>query len=99
MLPLTWIAFAFAFVSGALLSSSQPAMYFANFAFRMKMVLLVAAGLDMAMFHLLTMRGISLWDANAPVPLSARAAGLLSLIIWAMIVAFGRWIGFTMNPF
>jgi hypothetical protein len=99
LLPLTWIAFAIAFVSGALMFSSQPANYFANFAFRMKMVMLLAAGLNMAVFHLLTMRGISLWDNNARVPGAAKAAGLISMVIWVAIVALGRWIGFTMSPF
>ncbi len=65
----------------------------------MKMLMLIAAGLNMAAFHLLTMRGISLWDKDAPVPLAAKAAGFLSLIIWALIVAFGRWIGFTTLAF
>jgi hypothetical protein len=99
MLPLTWIAFAVALVSGLLMVSSQPANYIANFAFRMKMVMLLAAGLNMAMFHLLTARGMHLWDRGAAIPLSAKAAGLISLLIWATIVALGRWIGFTMAPF
>jgi hypothetical protein len=99
VLPLTWIAFAFAFVSGALLFSSQPATYFGNFAFRMKMLMMLAAGLNMAVFHLLTMRGISRWDRNARVPTAAKVAGLTSMVIWIAIVALGRWIGFTMSPF
>jgi hypothetical protein len=99
LLPLTWVGFAVAVASGLLLFSSQPITYFENFAFRMKMVMLVAAGLNMAVFHLLTMRGIALWDRDAPVPTSAKIAGLLSMLIWVMIVIFGRWIGFTMSPF
>jgi hypothetical protein len=99
VLPLTWVAFGFAFVSGALMFSSQPATYFGNFAFRMKMLMMLAAGLNMAVFHLLTMRGISLWDRDAKVPLAAKAAGLSSMVIWVAIVALGRWIGFTMSPF
>ena len=99
ILPLTWIAFAVALVSGALMVSSQPANYFANFAFRMKMLMLLAAALNMAVFHMLTMRGLPLWDRDAPVPAAAKAAGVLSVIIWVTIVALGRWIGFTMNPF
>ena len=99
LLPLTWVAFGFAFVSGALMFSSNPVNYLANFAFRMKMVLLFAAGFNMAVFHLLTMRGISLWDRDAKVPLAAKLAGLLSMLIWVLIVGLGRWIGFTMSPF
>jgi len=99
LLPVTWIAFACAVVTGLLLFSSQPATYYGNFAFRMKMALLLAAGLNMTLFHLFTMRGIALWDREAPVPIAARAAGLLSLITWVLIVGFARWIGFTMAPF
>lgn len=99
LLPVTWIAFAFAMVTGLLLFSSQPLTYYDNFAFRMKMVLLVAAGFNMVVFHLLTMRGIALWDRDAPVPVAAKVAGILSILIWILIVIFGRWVGFTMSPF
>ena len=99
LLPLTWIGFTLALLSGLLLFSSQPVTYFNNFAFRMKMVLLIAAALNMAVFHLLTMRGIALWDRDAPVPTAAKMAGLISMIIWILIVICGRWIGFTMSPF
>jgi hypothetical protein len=99
LLPLTWTAFAFALLTGALMFTGQPDTYYINFAFRMKMVMLLAAGLNMAVFHLLTMRGISLWDKDAPVPAAAKVAGILSMIIWVIIVALGRWIGFTTSPF
>lgn len=99
ILPLTWIGFALAALTGGLLFSSNPITYADNFAFRMKMVMLLAAGLNMAVFHLLTMRGIALWDADAKVPVAARMAGILSLAIWITITACGRWIGFTMAPF
>jgi hypothetical protein len=99
LLPLTWFGFALAAVTGLLLFSSQPVTYFHNFAFRTKMVLLIAAGLNMVVFHLVTMRGIALWDRDAPVPGAAKAAGVLSILIWVLIVICGRWVGFTMAPF
>ncbi|MEO9133181.1 MAG: hypothetical protein ABI240_18495, partial [Sphingomonas sp.] len=99
LLPITWVAFACAVVTGLLLFSSQPATYYANFAFRMKMLLLLAAGFNMVLFHIFTMRGIALWDRDSAVPPAARVAGLLSLITWVLVVGCGRWIGFTMAPF
>jgi hypothetical protein len=99
LLPTTWIAFAFAAVTGALLFTSAPTTYFGNTAFRVKMALLLAAGLNMALFHVFTMRGIALWDRDARVPAGAKAAGALSLLIWVLIVGCGRWIGFTTAPF
>jgi hypothetical protein len=99
LLPLTWAGFALALVTGLLLFSSQPVTYFNNFAFRMKMLLLLSAGMNMVVFHFATMRGIALWDRNAPVPMAARIAGIVSILIWVLIVVCGRWIGFTMSPF
>ena len=99
LLPTTWIAFALAALTGALLFTSQPVTYFANTAFRLKVALLFAAGLNMALFHVFTMRGIAFWDRDAPVPPSARIAGALSLLIWVLIAGCGRWVGFTTAPF
>jgi len=99
LLPATWIAFLIAVVTGALLFTSQPLTYAGNFSFRMKLALIAAAGLNMMVFHFVTMRGIAQWDRDAPVPFAAKLAGGLSIAIWLMVVAFGRWIGFTMSPF
>lgn len=99
LVPVTWVAFALAAITGALLFTSQPATYVDNFAFQMKMLLLVAAGVNMAVFHLFTMKGIAIWDKDAVLPMGARLAGLLSLVIWVLVVGLGRWIGFTMSPF
>jgi hypothetical protein len=100
MLPATWIAFLLALVTGALLFASQPATYFDNTAFRLKIALILLAGVNMMVFHRLTMRNIAAWDgATGRIPLGARIAGGLSLIMWILVVAFGRWIGFTTSPF
>ncbi len=99
LVPLTWIAFVLAGITGALLFTSQPFTYYENFAFRMKILLLIAAGVNMAVFHLLTMRGIGVWDRQARIPTGVRVAGFVSLVLWILIVGFGRWIGFTMSPF
>lgn len=99
LLPSTWIAFVLAAVSGFLLFSSNPSTYAGNFAFRVKFALLAAAGVNMLVFHFLTMRGIEQWDNEARAPNGVRAAGLISLVIWILVVGFGRWVGFTMAPF
>jgi hypothetical protein len=93
-LPLTWVAFTAAVVTGSLMFTTNPHTYFANIAFQLKAFALVAAGLNMAVFQLLTVRGVAAWDTGKP-PLQARVAGLLSLLLWAAVVLLGRWIGFT----
>jgi hypothetical protein len=94
-LRLTWLAFAVAVVTGSLMFTTSPLTYFANTAFRLKALALVGAGLNMAVFQLLTARGAAAWDERAAPPHGARIAGLLSMLLWAAVVLLGRWIGFT----
>jgi hypothetical protein len=99
VLPWTWAAFVIAATTGGLMFLSQPLRYYENSDFRIKVALLMLAGLNMMVFHLVTSRGVSRWDRAASVPLAARAAGTLSLLFWIAIVFFGRRVGFTMSPF
>jgi len=93
-LRLTWVAFGLAVVTGSLMFTTSAHTYFANTAFQLKALALLAAGLNMALFQLLTARGIAAWDVGK-LPRAARVAGLLSLLLWAAVVLLGRWIGFT----
>jgi hypothetical protein len=95
VLPLTWAAFALAVMAGSLLFISQATAYFANTAFRIKMLLIVLAGINMLIFELITVRGVQDWDRE-PVPApAARLAGGISIACWVLVVIFGRWTGFT----
>ena len=93
-LPWTWVAFAFAAGFGLLLFSSKATTYYNNIPFRIKMLCMALAAVNMVVFHFFTMRNISAWDVGKP-PAGARAAGAISLALWITIVATGRWIGFT----
>lgn len=99
LLPSTWIAFVIAVISGSLLFSSNPVTYAGNFAFQSKIALIAAAGLNMLLFHLVTMRSIAQWDTAPRVPMAARGAGIVSIAAWIFVVGFGRWVGFTIAPF
>src|SRR6185437_8291338 len=52
ILKWTWAAFALTAVTGALMFITNPVVYYHNFYFRTKMVLLVLAGLNMGVFEL-----------------------------------------------
>ena len=93
-LPVTWSAFLVAAVAGSFLFSSKAVTYYDDFAFRLKLVCLLLAGINMAWFHALTYRRVAEWDRGPP-PRAARIAGGISLILWITIVGAGRWVGFT----
>ena len=94
MLPWTWVAFAVAASAGLLMFSSKAVIYYGNIPFRLKMVCLLLAGINMVLFHWLGTRHLDTWDRTRP-PNLAKFAGGASLLLWTTIVAAGRWIGFT----
>ena len=96
VLPVTWTAFALAAVSGVLMFMSNAPTYSHNAYFRGKLILLALAGINMAVFQAFAYRGVASWDTARRTPLAARIAAACSLSLWVLIVAAGRWIGFTM---
>ena len=94
ILPITWGAFGISVFTGALMFATSAQVYFGNPAFRFKMLALLGAGLNMACFQLMTMRGVAAWDEGKP-PRAARLASAVSILLWASVVLLGRWIGFT----
>lgn len=90
LLPITWAGFALAALSGSTLVFANPQGYFANFAFRAKIVTLVLAGVNVLVFH-----GFVQPRNARPGALAPRLSGAISLVLWLTIVSFGRWIGFT----
>ena len=95
VLPLTWASFVLAVAAGSLLFISQATAYFASTSFRIKMIFIVVAGINMLIFELITFRGVREWDSKPLPPRQARLAGGISLTCWILVVVLGRWTGFT----
>jgi hypothetical protein len=51
----------------------------------------------MAIFHAFGIRDAARWDTMRRPPPAVRTAGAVSLLLWVAVVAFGRWIGFTLH--
>jgi uncharacterized membrane protein len=98
VIPYTWGAFAVAAITGSLMFSSDATHYAHNRLFQIKLVMLVLAGLNMAVFHLFGERDIERWDApGGATPVAAKAAAVISLVAWIAVVSLGRGTGFTMH--
>jgi hypothetical protein len=97
VLPWTWAGFAIAVVSGTVLMTGQAGAYAANTQFRLKMLLMLAAGINMLIFHLGVWRSVDDWDRQAPPPWRARLAGGLSAVLWVGVLVAGRWVGWTVS--
>ena len=99
LLPLTWIAFLIAVVTGILMFISNAPDYLLNLYFQLKMGVILLAGLNMLVFQYGIFRRVDQWDLQQPPPPAARIAGLLSILCWTSVIFFGRWIGFTIDTF
>lgn len=96
LLPSTWIAFGLMIVTGGLLFISEPqTKYCFNPAFRIKLILMLLAGVNMSVFHFTIYRNVSQWDDATSTPLWAKLIGTVSVLLWAGVVIAGRWIGFA----
>jgi hypothetical protein len=95
VLPWTWISFAVAVCSGAMLFSSNASHYWGTVPFRAKMLLLALAGVNMAVFHATAYRSVDVWGRQLQTPRAAKVSGGISLALWIGVVTLGRWIGFV----
>jgi len=95
MLPWTRGGFAVMVVTGVLLFYSSPVRYYHNVFFRIKIGLLILAGLNIWWFHGRTHRTVEAWDLDPLPPSAVRIAGGVSLFVWAFIVVSGRMIAYN----
>ena len=101
LLPWTIAGFGIMVMTGALLFYAIPVKTYLNIFFRVKVLFLLLAGVNTAVFHLTIYRRMSEWDLDPVPPRRARLAGGLSLVLWAGIVVAGRMIAynwFDQNP-
>jgi hypothetical protein len=47
-------------------------------------------------FHVLTQRGSTAWDTAPRPPAAVRLAGLISIVLWTVVILAGRLISYTM---
>ncbi len=96
--PCLFLGFAIMIVSGVLLFSGDPLSFYSTFFFKIKMVLLVLAGLNVLVFNATIRRKIAEWDLAPTTPRAAKIAAIVSLVLWVAIVAAGRAIAYAIPP-
>jgi hypothetical protein len=95
----TWGAFVLAMITGSLLFVSKASIYTIEPWFLWKMVLIMFAGANMAIFHLFTWRSVDKWDTGSILPLAAKIAGGTSVGLWILVIFCARLIGFTLGKY
>jgi uncharacterized protein DUF6644 len=94
IVPATLAGFGLMLVTGGLLFTSEAVKMYHSPAFRIKVVLLILAGLNALIFHRTVYRDAVHWNPKS-APFRARLTALLSLIFWIAIIAAGRAIAYA----
>jgi len=94
LLPVTWLGFAVMVISGGLLFIAQSARIYGNVFLQIKLLLLLTALLNVALFHTTTFRNAPRWPAANAAPASAKAFAVVSLISWTAVIVTGRFIAY-----
>jgi len=95
LLPWAWLGFGVQVVTGVLLFSSEAVKIYGNPAFRLKMLLLLLAGIQALLFQTVVSRKLPTWDDRPALPVMAKVMGMISILLWLAIVTAGRFIGFV----
>jgi hypothetical protein len=95
LLPWIRAGFAVMVATGLLLFVATPVHFYSNVFFRVKLLLLLFAGINVWTFHRTLYPSIAAWGHARRPPARARLAGVLSLTFWIGIVTVGRLIAYN----
>jgi hypothetical protein len=94
LLPWSRVGLGLVAASGALMFTAHATEWAENPVFRIKLVLIVLAGLNAGAFHRWPFRGVAAWDRQTPAPPAARVAAGLSIALWISVIACGRLLAY-----
>lgn len=86
LLPIAWVGFAAATVTGVALFATSATAYAANGLFQAKLAVLAAAGVNALVLH-------RAGGVRAPGR-ALRTAAVASVALWTAAVGLGRWVAY-----
>lgn len=95
LMPWSLAGYALMFVTGLLLFWSQAVKAYGSIFFRIKLALLLLAGINALVFELTLRRSVAEWDTAETPPFRARLAGFLGLVLWAGVIVAGRTMAYN----
>lgn len=95
LLPVSHIGLVVSFATGVALFSAQPVVVAGAASAPWKLGLLLAAGLNVLVFHRGVYRRVFDWTDAATTPFAAHVAAGVSLTAWTGVVFAGRFLAYT----
>lgn len=95
LMPFTLAGFAIEMLTGVLLFLTQAVKAYGNPFFRIKMILLVLAGINALYYQVKYYPKMAEWDRTA-TPVGVRIVAVMSLVLWAGVIACGRTMAYEL---
>ncbi len=95
VLPLTVGGFVLMVLTGLALFYAKPVVYYHNIWFRAKLIFILAAMINIVVFHYRVQNNIAAWDNAPSPPASAKVSAVVSLTAWVLVIAMGRLIAYN----
>ena len=95
VLPLTLFGFLVMSVTGLLLFYAIPVRNYQNIFFRIKILLIVIAGINAFFFHRRMSKEAKVWDKDSSIPNSMKNSAITSLVLWSSVIISGRMIAYN----
>ena len=96
--PFLFASFGIMLVTGISLFAGDPVLFYGTIFFKLKMVMLLAAALNVVVFNATLGRSLAQWDTLTRTPRGARITGIVSLVLWIGVVGCGRGIAYVLPP-
>lgn len=94
ILPFTIGGFIVMVLTGSALFFANPFEYFHNVVFRAKLIFLLAAAVNIFIFHYRVQANRSTWDNAVKPPAKARWAAGTSIALWFAVIVAGRFMAY-----
>jgi hypothetical protein len=94
LLPWARVGLGLVAISGALMFTAHATEWAENPAFRVKILLIVAAGFNAWAFHRWPFRSVGRWDRDVVAPPRARLAAIASIVLWLSVITCGRLLAY-----
>jgi hypothetical protein len=90
LMPVAIAGFTINLITGLGFLFGDPKLYAVNYAFWVKMTLVLLAGLNFLLFIVRIEPSLAKLGPHAATPMSAKAVGAASLVLWFGVLAYGR---------
>lgn len=94
ILPLTVAGLILLVITGIILVYSKPLVYYYSTFFRFKMVVILLAMVNIAVFHKKVQAGQANWDSDEKAPRAGQISAIISLVSWIVVIILGRMIAY-----